>query len=93
MTSAASTTDLGSKTMSGASRVYSIPVTLEIVLGSAKLPISELVLLQRGDTIALNRKVHEPVDICVNGRPIATGDIVVLDDNPNSLGIKLVSVV
>ena len=45
-----------------------IPVEVEIVLGSTEMPVSELMTLQKGSTVALNRRIGEPVDVVVNGR-------------------------
>ena len=45
-----------------------IPVEVQIVLGSTEMPVSELMALQKGSTVALNRRIGEPVDVVVNGR-------------------------
>lgn len=76
-----------------ASIVMSIPVEVQIVLGSTEMPVSELMALQKGSTVALNRRVGEPVDVVVNGRRIARGEITVLDNDPSRFGIKLTEIV
>ena len=53
------------------SLILDIPVEVQIVLGSTEMPVSELMGLQKGSTVALNRRVGEPVDVVVNGRRIA----------------------
>ena len=53
--------------------IMNIPVDVQIVLGSAEMPVSELMALQKGSTVALNRRIGEPVDVVVNGRNIAQG--------------------
>lgn len=73
--------------------VMSIPVEVQIVLGSTEMPVSELMNLQRGSTVALNRRVGEPVDIVVNGRKIAKGEITVLESDPSRFGVKLTEIV
>lgn len=73
--------------------VMSIPVEVQIVLGSTEMPVSELMALQKGSTVALNRRVGEPVDVVVNGRRIARGEITVLDNDPSRFGIKLTEIV
>ena len=73
--------------------VLSIPVEVQIVLGSTEMPVSELMGLQKGSTVALNRKVGEPVDIVVNGRKIAKGEITVLEHDPSRFGVKLTEIV
>lgn len=73
--------------------VMSIPVEVQIVLGSTEMPVSELMGLQKGSTVALNRRVGEPVDIVVNGRKIAKGEITVLEHDPSRFGVKLTEIV
>jgi flagellar motor switch protein FliN/FliY len=73
--------------------IMNIPVEVQIVLGSTELPVSELMALQQGSTVALNRRVGEPVDVVVNGRRIARGEITVLDNDPSRFGIRLTEIV
>ncbi|EIM74704.1 flagellar motor switch protein FliN [Nitratireductor aquibiodomus RA22] len=69
--------------------VMSIPVEVQIVLGSAEMPVSQLMALKKGSTVSLNRRVGEPVEIVVNGRRIARGEITLVDDDPSRFGVKL----
>lgn len=73
--------------------IMNIPVDVQIVLGSAEMPVSELMALQKGSTVALNRRIGEPVDVVVNGRKIACGEITVLDNDPSRFGIKLTQII
>lgn len=73
--------------------IMNIPVEVQIVLGSAEMPVSELMGLQKGSTVALNRRIGEPVDVVVNGRKIATGEITVLESDPSRFGIKLTKII
>jgi flagellar motor switch protein FliN/FliY len=73
--------------------IMNIPVEVQIVLGSAEMPVSELMALQKGSTVALNRRIGEPVDIVVNGRRIARGEITVLESDPSRFGIRLTEIV
>lgn len=73
--------------------VMNIPVDVQIVLGSAEMAVSELMALQKGSTVALNRRIGEPVDVIVNGRKIACGEITVLDSDPSRFGIKLTQII
>jgi len=73
--------------------IMNIPVEVQIVLGSAEMPVSELMSLQKGSTVALNRRIGEPVDIVVNGRRIARGEITVLESDPSRFGIRLTEIV
>lgn len=73
--------------------VMNIPVEVQIVLGSTEMPVSELMALQRGSTIALNRRIGESVEVVVNGRKIARGEITVLDNDPSRFGIRLTEII
>ena len=73
--------------------ILNIPVEVQIVLGSTEMPVSDLMALQKGSTVALNRRVGEPVDVVVNGRKIARGEITVLESDPSRFGIKLTEIV
>jgi flagellar motor switch protein FliN len=78
---------------SNASIIMNIPVDVQIVLGSAEMPVSELMALQKGSTVALNRRIGEAVDVVVNGRKIAKGEITVLENDPSRFGIRLTEVI
>ena len=73
--------------------IMNIPVEVQIVLGSAQMPVSELMALEKGSTVALNRRIGEPVDIVVNGRHIARGEITVLESDPSRFGVRLTEVI
>ena len=49
--------------------------------------------LQKGSTVALNRRIGEPVDVMVNGRRIAKGEITVLEHDPSRFGIRLTEII
>jgi flagellar motor switch protein FliN/FliY len=73
--------------------IMTIPVDVQIILGSTEMPVSELMALQKGSTVALNRRIGEPVDVVVNGRRIARGEITVLENDPSRFGIKLTEII
>ncbi|MEQ1954290.1 flagellar motor switch protein FliN [Mesorhizobium sp. CN2-181] len=73
--------------------IMNIPVEVQIVLGSAEMSVSELMGLQKGSTVALNRRVGEAVDVMVNGRRIARGEITVLDNDPSRFGLRLTEII
>ena len=73
--------------------IMNIPVDVQIILGSTEMSVSELMTLQKGSTVALNRRIGEPVDIVVNGRRIACGEITVLEHDPSRFGIKLTQII
>lgn len=72
------------------SAVYDIPVQLAAVLGRATMPVNQLLRLGRGAVIELDRKVGEPVDIYVNNRLVARGEVLVVDDH---LGITMTEII
>lgn len=62
------------------SAVYDVPVQLAAVLGRARMPVGRLLRLGRGAVIELDRKVGDPIDIYVNNRLVARGEVVVVDE-------------
>jgi flagellar motor switch protein FliN/FliY len=72
--------------------VMRIPVTVQVVLGSANMPVANLVKLGRGAVVPLDRRVGEPVDLMVNGRVVARGEVVVVDEDSSRFGISLTEV-
>ena len=72
--------------------ILSIPVTVQVVFGGASMPVAQLIKLGRGAVVPLDRKVGDPVDIVVNGRVVARGDIVVVDEETSRLGVSLTEI-
>jgi flagellar motor switch protein FliN/FliY len=72
--------------------IMRIPVVVQVVLGSATMPVASLMKLGRGAIVALDHRIGEPVDVVVNGRLIARGEIVVLEDDNSRLGISLTEI-
>jgi len=70
--------------------VYGIPVEVAAVLGKAEMPVSHLLKLGRGAVIELDRKVGEAIDIYVNNRLVARGEVVVVEDR---LGITMTEII
>lgn len=76
----------------GLDLVMRIPVSVQAVLGETRLPISRLMKLRPGTVLPLNRQVGEPVDVMVNGRLVARGEVVLLDEDSNRFGISLTEI-
>ncbi|KAI93801.1 flagellar motor switch protein FliN [Rhodomicrobium vannielii ATCC 17100] len=74
-------------------RVLRIPLSLKVLLGSASMPIYQVTKLGRGAVIPLDRKVGDPVDVMINGRIIAKGEIVVLDEEGSRFGVTLTEMI
>ena len=73
--------------------VMRIPVTLQAVLGEARMSIARLMKLGPGSVVPLNRKVGDPVDVVVNGRLVARGEVVLLDEEGERFGISLTEII
>lgn len=73
--------------------IMNIPVDVQIMLGSTEMAVSELMALKKGSTVALDRRIGEPVDVMVNGRKIARGEITVLENDPSRFGIRLTEII
>jgi flagellar motor switch protein FliN/FliY len=71
--------------------VYDIPVTVSAVLGRASMQVSQLLKLGRGAVVELDRKLGEAIDIYVNNRLVARGEVVMVDDN--RLGVTMTEIV
>jgi len=70
--------------------VYDIPVQVSAVLGKSQLQVSNLLRLGPGAIVELDRKVGEPIDIFVNNRLVARGEVVVVDDR---LGVTMTEII
>lgn len=60
--------------------VYDIPVEVTVVLGRTNMPISNVLKLGRGAVVELDRKIGESVDVYVNERLVARGEVVIVED-------------
>ncbi|HBF30407.1 flagellar motor switch protein FliN [Rhizobium sp.] len=72
--------------------IMDIPIDVQIVLGTSRMPVSGLMNLEEGAIIALDKKIGEPVEIMVNGRRIGRGEITVLENDDTRFGVKLIEV-
>lgn len=70
--------------------VYDIPVQISAVLGKSTMQVSQLLKLGRGAVVELDRKVGEAIDIYVNNRLVARGEVVVVEDR---LGITMTEII
>jgi flagellar motor switch protein FliN/FliY len=70
--------------------VYHIPVQVSAVLGRATLQVHQLLKLGRGAVVELDRKVGEAIDIYVNNRLVARGDVIVVDER---LGVTMTEII
>ena len=70
--------------------VYDIPVQVSAVLGRATMQVNQLLKLGRGAVVELDRKVGEAIDIYVNNRLVARGEVVVVDER---LGVTMTEII
>jgi len=71
-------------------RLYDVPVELAVEIGRTRMTIRETLALGPGSIVSLNRLAGEPVDLLVNGKPIARGEVVVIDEE---FGLRVTEVV
>ncbi|QLL43899.1 flagellar motor switch protein FliN [Sulfitobacter pontiacus] len=71
--------------------IFGVKLDVRVVLGRSRMPISELLNLTKGSVIELDRRVGEPVDIMINDRMVARGDLVRVQGD--SLGVALREIV
>ncbi|MFM2042612.1 MAG: flagellar motor switch protein FliN [Pseudomonadota bacterium] len=70
--------------------VYDIPVQISAVLGKTTMQVSSLMKIGRGSVVELDRKVGEAIDIYVNNRLVARGEVVVVEDR---LGVTMTEII
>jgi flagellar motor switch protein FliN/FliY len=70
--------------------VYDIPVQITVILGRTSMQVNQLLKLGRGAVIELDKKVGEPIDIFVNNRLVARGEVVVVEDR---IGITMTEII
>jgi flagellar motor switch protein FliN/FliY len=71
--------------------MLNVGLNVQIILGQTRMAISELLKLSRGSVIELNKRIGEPVDIVINDRTVARGDLVKLDED--RVGVSLIEIV
>lgn len=71
--------------------MLNVGLSVQIVLGQSRIPISQLLNLSRGSVIELEKKIGEPVDVVINDRLVARGDLVKVGEN--RLGVTLTEIV
>jgi flagellar motor switch protein FliN/FliY len=70
--------------------VFDVPVRISVVLGRTRMPVSELLHMDVGTVIELDRQVGEAVEIYINDRLVARGEIVLVE---NRLGVTMTEIV
>ncbi len=69
--------------------VFSVPVNIQVMIGSTKMLVSELMALEKNSIVTLNSKIGDPVDMLVNGTKVASGELEVMDNDPEKICIRI----
>jgi flagellar motor switch protein FliN/FliY len=85
-----SPTDDGEKTASDLAPIFDVPVSISAVLGRATMSVSQLLQLNSGSVLELDRRVGEAIDIYVNNRLVARGEVVIVDER---LGVTMTEII
>lgn len=72
------------------SMILDVPVRISVEVGRRDMRVEDLLRLTQGSVVELNRMAGEPVDVLVNGMPVARGEVIVVDDN---FAVRLTEVV
>jgi flagellar motor switch protein FliN/FliY len=82
--------DADAKNAADLAPVFDVPVHISAVLGRASLSVAQLLKLAQGSVLELDRKVGEAIDIYVNNRLVARGEVVVVDER---LGVTMTEII
>lgn len=74
----------------GLARIHDISVQLTVVLGTARMPLRDVLALGEDSVVLLDRLVDEPVTLLVNGTPVARGEVVA---DRNRFGVRVLELV
>jgi flagellar motor switch protein FliN len=80
----------GPKTAADLEQVLDVPVTVSAVLGKTRMEVSQLLKIAPGQLLELDRRVGEAIDIYVNNRLVARGEVVVVEDK---LGVTMTEII
>lgn len=73
--------------------IYALPVSVQVVIGTARPTIAELLQMKEDSLLQLDSKINDPVDLCINDRIIARGELIETDPATGSIGVKLTQIV
>ena len=82
--------DEGEKTATDLAPIFDVPVSISAVLGRATLSVSQLLQLNSGSVLELDRRVGEAIDIYVNNRLVARGEVVIVEER---LGVTMTEII
>jgi flagellar motor switch protein FliN/FliY len=70
--------------------ILDVPLSVTVELGRVRLPVRELLALTSGSVVELAKLAGEPLDVLINGKPVARGEAVMVNDN---FGVRLTEIV
>ncbi len=82
--------DADDKSATDLAPVFDVPVSISAVLGKAHMSVAQLLKLNQGSVLELDRKVGEAIDIYVNNRLVARGEVVIVDER---LGVTMTEII
>lgn len=71
--------------------IYSVPVTVTVSIGSKRLSVSEILELQPESIVALTSRIDDPVDLCIDNKVIAKGELVETGDG--TIAVKIIEII
>lgn len=73
--------------------IYALPVTVQIVIGTARPTIAELLKLKKDSVLEMDKSINDPVDVCIDNRVIARGELIETDVATGEIGLKITEIV
>jgi flagellar motor switch protein FliN/FliY len=80
----------GEKSAADLEAVFDVPVRISVILGRTKMPVASLLKMDVGTVVELDRQVGEAIEIYVNDRLVARGEIVLVE---NRLGVTMTEII
>ncbi len=78
------------KTAADLEQLFDVPVTVSAVLGNSRMPVGDLLKIGPGAILELDRKVGEAIDLYVNNRLVARGEVVLVEDK---IGVTMTEII
>jgi len=73
--------------------IYALPVKVQMVIGTARPTIAELLKLKSGSVLEMDKTISDPVDVCIDNRVIARGELIETDVATGEIGLKITEIV
>lgn len=73
--------------------IYALSIPVKVVIGTARPTVAELLKMKRDSLVKLDSKIEDPVELCINNRVIARGELIETDPATGELGVRLTEIV